>query len=86
MSPSISRVLCPNYYLLPQLLALTNGKTLQSAACDEAQLQQIFGVDNPATLHEMRQELCNLTGDDFASIARVLATQIDLNKLLPLVA
>ena len=66
----------------PQLLTLIDADTFQGASCDEDKLKQLFGVSNETTLHQMQRELCNLTSADFASIARVVTEQIDMDKLL----
>ena len=70
---------------LLQLLTLMDAGDLQKVSCSETLLQQVFGVSDPATLQEMQRELCNLTSADFASLTRLLSSQIDLKKLLPLV-
>ncbi len=84
LSPAVADAILNSKIDPQEILALMDTKTLQDAACDRTQLQKIFGITDEATLDEMQRELCNLTAANFTSIARVLASQIDLDKLVPL--
>ncbi|XP_022097183.1 ATP-binding cassette sub-family A member 1-like isoform X2 [Acanthaster planci] len=86
LSPEVTQAILNSNVSAQELVALMNADTFQSASCDEDRLRQLFDVTNETTLHEMRQELCNLTSADFASVTQVLAKQLDLNKLLPLIS
>ncbi|XP_071800403.1 phospholipid-transporting ATPase ABCA1-like isoform X2 [Asterias amurensis] len=82
LSPAVADAILNSSIDQQELLALLDTKTLQDAACDKTQLQKIFGITNETTLDEMQKELCNLTAANFTSIVQVLASQIDLNKLI----
>ncbi|XP_022109857.1 ATP-binding cassette sub-family A member 1-like [Acanthaster planci] len=86
LSPAVADAILNAKMTPEQVLSLLNTETFQDVSCDKEELQKLFGVENQTTLDTMQRELCNLTADDLASLSKMLAGQVDIDKLISLSA